>query len=181
MKIITKGRHIDITDALRNYLEKKMSKLDKHFDNTLDATVALSVEKKRQIVEVTLQASRAIIRAEVETGDMYASIDKVVDRLERKIQKYKDKYLKKSHPHSNLNKNVNINIESNIQEKILDEGFKIVKTKKFPVKPMSVEEASMQMELLGHNFFVFANDRTNIINVIYKRKDGNLGLIEPEF
>jgi len=181
MKTIIKGRHIEITEALRNYLEKKLDKLDKHFDNIMEATVALSVEKKRQIVEVTMQASRALIRAEVETGDMYASIDKVVDRLERKVQKYKDKYLKKTHPHTTAGKNEIIQQESTLKENVSSEGFKIVKTKRFAVKPMSVEEAGMQMDLLGHSFFVFANDQTNIVNVIYKRKDGNFGLIEPEF
>jgi len=181
MKTIIKGRHIEITEALRNYLEKKLNKLDKHFDSILEATVALSVEKKRQIVEVTLQASKAIIRVEVETGDMYASIDKVVDRLERKIQKYKEKYLKKPHPRAITGKNEIEKNESGLPEKVLNKSYNIVKTKRFAVKPMSVEEAAMQMDLLGHSFFVFANDQTNIVNVLYKRKDGNFGLIEPEF
>jgi len=179
MKIIIKGRHIEITEALRNYLEKKLNKIEKHFDNVMEAKVALSIEKQRQIVEVTLQASKAIIRVEVETGDMYASIDKAADRLERKIQKYKEKYLIKPHPGTEKKEAAKKN--SILQEKIPEDHLKIVRTKRFAVKPMSVEEAAMQMDLLGHNFFVFANGQTNIVNVIYKRRDGNLGLIEPEF
>ena len=179
MKIIIKGRHIEITEALRNYLEKKFNKIEKHFDNILEATVALSVEKKRQIVEVTLHASKALIRVEMETNDMYASIDKVADKLERKIQKYKEKYLKK--PHFATGKKELEENRPDGEEKALDDSYKIVKTKRFAVKPMSVEEAAMQMDLLGHSFFVFANDQTNIVNVLYKRKDGNFGLIEPEF
>lgn len=179
MKIIFKGKHIEVTDAMRNYIEKRLNKIERHFDHILEVIVTLSIEKNRQIVEVTLQASRALIRAEEETDDMYASIDKVADKLERQIQKYKDKYLKKSHPGTERKgldeEGVNVeDIESN-------EIAKIVKTKRFAIKPMSVEEAAMQMDLLGHNFFVFANDNTNKVNVLYKRKDGNFGLIEPEF
>ncbi|MEA1939744.1 MAG: ribosome-associated translation inhibitor RaiA [Candidatus Caldatribacteriota bacterium] len=181
MKIIIKGRHVEITDALRNYLEKKLTKVEKHFDHILEATVVLSVEKNRQIVEVTLQARKALIRAEVETDDMYASIDKATDRLERQIRKYKEKYLKK--PHNNLDRKELIKEEVNAsaEDTKLDKTVKIVKTKRFAIKPMSVEEAAMQMNLLGHTFFVFANDITNTVNVLYKRKDGNFGLIEPEF
>ncbi len=179
MKIIFKGKHIEVTDAMRNYIEKRLNKIERHFDHILEVIVTLSVEKNRQIVEATLQASRALIRAEEETDDMYASIDKVADKLERQIRKYKEKYFQKPHPGSERKGLVNegVNIEDSEPEKIA----KIVKTKRFAIKPMSVEEAAMQMDLLGHNFFVFANDNTNKVNVLYKRKDGNFGLIEPEF
>lgn len=179
MKIVFKGKHIEVTNAMRNYIEKRLNKIERHFDHILEVIVTLSVEKNRQIVEVTLQASRALIRAEEETDDMYASMDKVADKLERQIQKYKDKYLKKSHPgteRKGLDKE-GVNVEDSESNEIA----KIVKTKRFAIKPMSVEEAAMQMDLLGHNFFVFANDNTNKVNVLYKRKDGNFGLIEPEF
>lgn len=179
MKIVFKGKHIEVTNAMRNYVEKRLNKIERHFDHILEVIVTLSVEKNRQIVEVTLQASRALIRAEEETDDMYASMDKVADKLERQIQKYKDKYLKKSHPgteRKGLDKE-GVNVEDSESNEIA----KIVKTKRFAIKPMSVEEAAMQMDLLGHNFFVFANDNTNKVNVLYKRKDGNFGLIEPEF
>ena len=179
MKIIFKGKHIEVTDAMRNYIEKRLSKIERHFDHILEVIVTLSVEKNRQIVEATLQASRALIRAEEETDDMYASIDKVVDKLERQIQKYKKKYFQK--PHSGIEKKRLVNKEVNVEDSESDKIARIVKTKRFAVKPMSVEEAAMQMDLLGHNFFVFANDNTNKVNVLYKRKDGNFGLIEPEF
>ncbi|MCG2820645.1 MAG: ribosome-associated translation inhibitor RaiA [Candidatus Atribacteria bacterium] len=179
MKIIFKGKHIEVTDAMRNYIEKRLSKIERHFDHILEVIVTLSVEKNRQIVEATLQARRALIRAEEETDDMYASIDKVVDKLERQIQKYKEKYFQKPHPGSERKGLVNEG--ANIEDSEPDRITKIVKTKRFAIKPMSVEEAAMQMDLLGHNFFVFANDDTNKVNVLYKRKDGNFGLIEPEF
>ncbi|OQY40372.1 ribosomal subunit interface protein [Candidatus Atribacteria bacterium 4572_76] len=179
MKIIFKGKHIEVTDAMRNYIEKRLSKIERHFDHILEVIVTLSVEKNRQIVEATLQASRALIRAEEETDDMYASIDKVVDKLERQIQKYKKKYFQKPHP--SIGKKGLANKEVNVEDSKQDKIARIVKTKRFAVKPMSVEEAAMQMDLLGHNFFVFANDNTNKVNVLYKRKDGNFGLIEPEF
>jgi len=179
MKIIFKGKHIEVTDAMRNYIEKRLNKIERHFDHILEVIVTLSVEKNRQIVEATLQASRALIRAEEETDDMYTSIDKVADKLERQIQKYKEKYFQKPHPGTEREGlfNKGVNVEDNESNKIA----KIVKTKRFAIKPMSVEEAAMQMDLLGHNFFVFANDNTNKVNVLYKRKDGNFGLIEPEF
>jgi len=179
MKIIFKGKHIEVTDAMRNYIEKRLSKIERHFDHILEVIVTLSVEKNRQIVEATLQARRALIRAEEETDDMYTSIDKVVDKLERQIQKYKKKYFQKPHP--GTEKKGLANKEINVEDSESDKIAKIVKTKRFAVKPMSVEEAAMQMDLLGHNFFVFANDNTNKVNVLYKRKDGNFGLIEPEF
>ena len=179
MKIIFKGKHIEVTDAMRNYIEKRLNKIDRHFDHILEVIVTLSVEKNRQIVEATLQASKALIRAEEETDDMYASIDKVVDKLERQIQKYKEKYFQKPHPGSGRKGLVNEGV--NVEDSEPDRIVKIVKTKRFAIKPMSVEEAAMQMDLLGHNFFVFANDNTNKVNVLYKRRDGNFGLIEPEF
>ena len=179
MKIIFKGKHIEVTDAIRNYTEKRLNKIERHFDHILEVIVTLSVEKSRQIVEVTLQTNRALIRAEEETDDMYTSIDKVADKLERQIKKYKEKYFQKPHP--STEKKGLANEEINAEDSESDKIAKIVKTKRFAIKPMSVEEAAMQMDLLGHNFFVFANDNTNKVNVLYKRKDGNFGLIEPEF
>jgi len=179
MKIIFKGKHIEVTDAMRNYIEKRLSKIERYFDHILEVIVTLSVEKSRQIIEVTLQTNRGLIRAEEETDDMYTSIDKVADKLERQIKKYKEKYFQKPHPVTEKTglANKEIDAEDSEQDKIA----KIVKTKRFAIKPMSVEEAAMQMDLLGHDFFVFANDNTNKVNVLYKRKDGNFGLIEPEF
>jgi putative sigma-54 modulation protein len=147
----------------------------------MDATAMVSAEKNRQIFEVTLQAKKAIIRAEEESNNIYTSIDRVVEKLERQIKKYKSKLYSKSIGEQNKSMDAQL-----LQDKkdevasIEDEDIKIVKTKKFVIKPMTSEEASLQMELLGHNFFVFNNEATDQINVIYKRKDGNFGLIEPE-
>lgn len=179
MKIVIKGKHIEVTDAIRNYLEKRLSKIERYLDHILEVIVTFSVEKNRHIVEITLQANRALIRAEEETDDMYTSIDKAVDKLERQIKKYKEKFYQKSY--SNTDRKDLGYEEVTLGDDQPTKIAKIVKTKKFAIKPMSVEEATMQMDLLGHNFFVFANDITNKVNVVYKRRDGNFGLIEPEF
>jgi len=147
----------------------------------MDANATLSAEKNRQIFEVTLQAKKAIIRAEEESDNMYTSIDSVVEKLERQIIKYKEKLYSKTFSEQIRTKEIGLfeNKESEAETQD-DEDVKIVKIKKFVFKPMSPDEASLQMELLGHNFYVFNNEATNQINVIYKRKDGNFGLIEPE-
>ncbi len=172
---------MDITDSIEGYIRKKMEKLDKYFDQIMDATATVSVEKNRQIFEVTLQAKKAIIRAEEESDNIYTSIDRVVEKLERQIIKYKGKLYNKTFGEQNRTKEAGIfvNKENDIGTQD-NEDVKIVKTKKFVIKPMSPEEASLQMDLLGHSFYVFNNEATDQINVIYKRKDGNFGLIEPE-
>ncbi len=181
MKLIIKGKHIDVTDSVESYIKKKMKKLDKYFDQIMDATATVSVEKNRQIFEVTMQAKKAIIRAEEESDSIYTSIDRVVEKLERQIIKYKEKLYSKSFGEQNRVKEPRPTEDKEIDTNNQDsEDIQIVKTKKFVIKPMSPEEACLQMELLGHSFFVFNNEATDQINVIYKRKDGNYGLIEPE-
>lgn len=181
MNLIIRSRHFDVTDSIEEYIRKKMEKLNKYFDQIMDANATLSAEKNRQIFEVTLQAKKAIIRAEEDSDDMYTSIDRVVEKLERQIKKYKEKLYAKTYNEQNRSKESNVidnqEIDLISQE---NEDVRIVKTKRFVIKPMSPEEASLQMELLGHSFYVFNNEITNQINVIYKRKDGNFGLIEPE-
>ncbi len=179
MKIIFKGKNIEVTEALRNYVEKRLSKIERYLDHILEVIVTLSVEKSRQIVEVTLQTNGALIRAEEETNDMYTSIDKVTDKLVKQIKKYKEKYFQKPYPKVGGVESINEGVSLEGSESTLEP--KIIRTKKFAIKPMSVEEAAMQMDLLGHSFFVFANDETDKVNVLYKRKDGNFGLIEPDF
>lgn len=180
MKLIVKGKQISVTDSIDSYIRKKMEKLDKYFDQAMEATATVSVEKNRQIFEVTLQAKKAIIRAEEESDDMYNSIDRVIEKLERQIIKYKEKlYNRFGDTNRNKEPGVLEKVEEIIHSNPEDE-LRIVKTKRFVLKPMSPEEASLQMELLGHNFFVFNNEESHQINVIYKRKDGNFGLIEPE-
>ena len=181
MRLIIKGKHVDVTDSIEDYIRKKMMKLQKYYDQIMDATATVSTEKNRQIFEVTLQAKKAIIRAEEESDNMYTSIDRVVEKLERQIIKYKEKlYSKSSGEHNRIREMITPENYVSKSDALMDEDVRIVKTKKFVIKPMSPEEASLQMELLGHNFYVFNNEGTDQINVIYKRKDGNYGLIEPE-
>ncbi|SDJ92947.1 ribosome hibernation-promoting factor, HPF/YfiA family [Natronincola ferrireducens] len=178
MKVIISGKNIEVTDALKGIVESKISKLDKYFNEGAEAQATLTVEKSRQIIEVTIPINGSILRAEESTHDMYTSIDKVVDKLIRQLTKHKTR----------LERNRVSNYETIRFENILlseneEESFepKIVKTKRFALKPMNSEEAVLQMDLIGHNFFVFANADTDEVNVVYKRRDGNYGLIEPEF
>ncbi|STA91436.1 SSU ribosomal protein S30P [Clostridium cochlearium] len=157
-------------------MEKKLEKLDKYFKPDIEAQVTLSVEKNRQIIEVTIPFNGVILRGEEANEDMYASIDLVIDKLERQIRKQKTKLQKRMHGDS-----LRFQFIPDYEGDKSKEESKIVKTKRFAMKPMSSEEAVLQMELIGHNFFVFENGDTGEVNVIYKRKDGNYGLIEPEF
>lgn len=180
MKIKVLGRNIEVTDALRSSIEKKLSRLDKYFrdEGPVEAQVTLQVEKERHIVEVTLLVNGLILRGEEETGDMYASIDTVVDKLDRQIHKYKTRVNRKMRE---VGSNPVFADAVDEQGDDDDEYPKIVRTKRFAVKPMSAEEAVLQMELLGHNFFVFRDAETEDVSVVYKRRDGNYGLIEPEY
>lgn len=181
MNLIIKGKQIEVTDSVDKYIRKKMNKLKKYFDQILEAVATVSAEKNRHIFEVTLQAKKSIIRAEEESDSIFNSIDRVVERLERQIIKYKEKLYSKYGGEYNKDKVTNISeIEAISTDLIAEQQRKIVRTKRFTIKPMSPEEAGLQMELLGHNFYVFSNEETAQLNVIYKRKDGNFGLIEPE-
>ena len=177
MKIVLVGKNIEVTEALKDTVEKKLSKLDKYFTREYTANVTLKVQKASQTIEVTIPMDRIVIRCEETTDDMYTSIDFVVDKLERQIRKQKTKLSRNMYNESLRFAEIK---ESAITSEPEEDG-KIVKTKKFAVKPMSAEEAVLQMELVGHNFFVYMNDKNNEVNVVYKRKDGNYGLIEPEF
>ncbi len=179
MKINVRGKNIDATPSLVDYAHKKLGKLDKHFDENADVQVVMSVIREEHIVEVTVNLNGMILRGEESTGDMYASIDQVVDKLERQVKKYKTRMHKQMRQKGVRNMNEkHAAIEAEEAEE--EDKPRVVRTKRFPLKPMTVEEAILQMDLLGHNFFVFANAETEAINVIYRRKDGNYGLIEPE-
>lgn len=177
MKIKITGKNMDITDALREIAFKKLGKLDKYFQGDVDTNVTFSVEKDRQIIEVTINLPGTILRAEEYSDDMYTSIDKAVDVLEGQIRKYKTK-LQKRYQNGETVRFENIEPMPKPKEEDIP---KLVKVKRFAMKPMDAEEAILQMELLRHNFFVFMNGETDEVNVVYKRKDGNYGLIEPEF
>lgn len=177
MNIIVRGRNLTVTPALKEYVEKRVSKIEKYFEEELnDATVLLSVEKGIQNVEVTIPLQGYLLRGEEQTGDMYNSIDNVVDKLERQVRKYKTRINKKIKDVSVLD----LVAEEQAPSKEIDLEPKIKKTKRFIIKPMMVEEAVLQMDLIGHDFYVFLNGETDETNVVYKRKDGHYGLIEPE-
>ncbi|MHB1127707.1 MAG: ribosome hibernation-promoting factor, HPF/YfiA family [Bacillota bacterium] len=174
MNVIVRGKNIQITDGLRSYVEKRIGKLEKYFENIEEAQVTLAVEKERHIVEVTVPLDGIILRGEEETGDMYGSVDLVMEKLEKQIAKFKTRLAKKL-------RNQGMRDLGQDNGHIPEEEPKVMRTKRFAIKPMPLEEAIMQMNLIGHSFFVFSNADTEEVNVIYRRKDGNYGLIEPEF
>ena len=177
MNFIISGRNIDITPGLRQAVEQKLGKLEKYFTPETDIIVTLSVEKERQKIEVTIPVKGNIIRSEQESSDMYVSIDLVEEIIERQLRKYKTKLIAKQQGGHDLRQEF---IESDTSAAESDE-IEIVRTKRFGIKPMFPEDACIQMELLGHNFYVFSNAETDEVNVVYKRKNGTYGLIEPEF
>ncbi|MBS6184526.1 MAG: ribosome-associated translation inhibitor RaiA [Clostridium celatum] len=174
MRVTVIGKNIDVTPALREIVEKKISKLDKYFKPNVEARATLTVQKNSQIFEVTIPFNGVILRCEESTDDMYKSIDLVQAKLERQIRKQRTKLQRRSNESLRF---------SNFDEVALEEDDQgeIVKVKKFNIKPMSTEEAILQMELVEHNFFVFKDSDTDNVNVIYKRKDGNYGLLEPDY
>ena len=174
MRISITGKNIEVSEYLRDLAEKKLAKLDRYFPSDTVAQVTMAVEKNRHIVEVTIPYTGGIIRGEEVTGDMYASIDNVIAKLERQIIRYRTKLEKNLKAEAFAEAPIPAEFEDE------DDGPRIVKVKRFSIKPMSLDEAVLQMELLGHSFFVFTNSETEDINVLYKRNDGNLGLIEPE-
>ena len=171
MNIIVTGRHLEITPALKTYAEKKIKRFDRYLANIGEAIVTISVEKYRHKVEVLMKANGILIQAEGITGDVYSSIDEVTEKLGRQVKKYKEKLV--SHRKAEGKSGVLPT------EYLPPETGRIIKNKRFELKPMSPDEASMQMELLDKDFYVFTNDSSGDINVIYRRRDGNFGLIEP--
>lgn len=175
MRYIISGKNIDVTEGLKEAIYDKLGKLEKYFNSDTEVIVTLSVEKQRQNIEVTIPVKGSIIRAEQVSDDMYVSIDLVEEIIERQMKKYKTKLVNKLHAASHFQQEY---IDMETED---DENIKIVRTKRFAVKPMDIEEACIQMELLGHSFFVFRNAETDEVNVVYKRKGGTFGLIEPEY
>lgn len=174
MKYIILGKNIEVTDGLRSAVEDKIGKLEKYFTPETEVHVTLSVEKERQKIEVTIPVKGNIIRSEQVSNDMYVSIDLVEEIIERQLKKYKRKLTDQKQAASFFKQDY-------IEKEYMDEEeIKIIRTKKFDIKPMYPEDACIQMELLGHNFFVFCNAETDQVNVVYKRKGNTYGLIEPE-
>ena len=174
MRFIITGRNIDVTEGLKSAVEEKLGKLDRFFAPETEVNVTLSVEKERQKIEVTIPVKGNIIRSEQVSSDMYVSIDLVEEVIERQLKKYKNKIVSKQ-------QNATAFAQEFVDKDYDDEDdVKIIRTKRFGIKPMDPEEACVQMELLGHNFYVFFNSETEEVNVVYKRKGNTYGLIEPE-
>lgn len=176
MRYKISGKNIEVTPGLKDAVQEKIGKLERYFNQDTEATITLSVEKGRQKIEVTIPVKGHIIRAEQESSDMYVSIDLVEEIIERQLKKYKTKLIDKKQSALSFS-------EAFLQEEMEapDEEIKIMKVKRFGMKPMDPEEACIQMELLGHAFYVFLNADTDEVNVVYKRKNNTYGLIEPEF
>ncbi len=175
MRFIISGKNLDVTEGLKTAVQDKLGKLERYFTPDTEVHVTLSVEKERQKIEVTIPVKGNIIRSEQTSNDMYVSIDLVEEVIERQLRKYKNKIVDKKQEGGNFQKAF---IEKDYDE---DEDVKIIRTKRFGIKPMYPEDACVQMELLGHNFFVFYNAETDQVNVVYKRKGNTYGLIEPDF
>lgn len=185
MLVTVKGKNVDVTDALKDYAEKKVQKLGKYFGEIKEAQVTQSVQRKWHIVEVQLEGDGVVLRGEERTDNMYASIDQVVEKLEKRINRFKGKLYGKSHDDGPKEKEA---LREAMAQSAVAEGEdgeaenmfpSIVRTKRFAIKPMAPDEASVEMEMLHHDFFVFLNAQTEEVNVVYKRKDGDYGLIEP--
>ena len=174
MKFIISGKNLQVSDELRSAIEHKLGKLERYFTPDTEVIVTLSVEKERQKIEVTIPVKGNIIRSEQTSNDMYVSIDLVEEVIERQLRKYKNKIIDRKQS------------AGNFQQAFLDDEYeesedvRIIRTKKFDIKPMYPEDACVQMELLGHSFYVFCNAETDQVNVVYKRKGNTYGLIEPE-
>jgi putative sigma-54 modulation protein len=176
MQVQITGKRMELTDPLKAYAEEKVRKITRYLPLATEALVTLSVEKHRHVAEVLIRVNRHLIQAEEETDEMYASLDLVMDKIERQVKKYKEKLTNhKPRPGEGAPASGGPPQAEASEEEIP----RIIKTKRFAMKPMSPEEAVMQMDLLHKPFFVFTNDRNGLINVIYKRRDGHVGLIEP--
>ncbi len=176
MQLIIQGKNMEVTDRLQEYIEKKVGKLDRYLPTITEARIELSVEgaksaKDRQVAQLTVRSKGTFLRAEERTADMFASIDAIVDKMYRQIVRYKGKRYGRGRGPGEM---------PPVEEFEEEEPPRIVRTKRFQVAPMDEEEAIEQMELLGHDFFIFFNVDANGINVIYRRKDGDYGLLEPE-
>jgi len=179
MRISITGRRVEVTPALREYAEEKVSKLNRFLENVIEVNITLSIEKYRNIAEVFIQGDGLTITGEEETNDMYSAIDKVMDKIEKQVRRLKEKRTDLRHsPRAHSMKYSARDIESSPPEHPVEKG-QIIKTDRYWAKPMSVDEAAMQLDILKQEFIVFRNSTTNEINVIYRRADENYGWIEP--
>lgn len=170
MKLNVKGRNIEVTEALRQYIEKRLGKFSKFLGELSEAVVTISTEKFTHKIDVLLKVNGHLIQAEGKTEDLYSAVDEVVEKLEKQILKYKEKVQNKNKKDSN---------KYSLTPTAAEPVKKIIKFKKFDLRPMVPDEAVDQMELLDKDFYIFLNSFTGDVNVVYRRKDGNYGLIEP--
>jgi putative sigma-54 modulation protein len=178
------GRNIEITDALKNYLDKKLERLDRYMNGIVDAKVVLSMAtaprvENRAKCEIQLNVPKGIVRVEESDPDMYAAIDKSIDRLETQLKRFKERHFNGHHSAARRQALLSAAPNAALLEEEEESSPQIVRVKRFAVKPMAPEDAAIQMEALGHDFFVFRNAETENFAVIYRRRDGNYGLIEP--
>ena len=175
MKYIIRSQKIDNTDSIKKYIESKLSKLDKYFEDSdeIEATVLTKINGREQIIEVTIPTKHFLLRNEEANEDLYAAIDKIVDKLERQIRKNKEKINKK------INKTIIKDFDYDLQDEY-EEEESVVKRKKIELKPIDEEEAIIQMEMLGHSFFVYKDVDTQNVCILYKRKNGDYGIIETK-
>jgi putative sigma-54 modulation protein len=178
MQITITTRNLENTEALKRYAEEKIARLQKFVDQITSVHIVLSVEKHRQIAEVTLHVRDHTIRGEESSADLYSAIDLVADKVERQILRYKEKVV--DHSGRGIGRlRSREELAATEAESFMEDGPSIVKTKSFAIKPLSPDEAAVHMDLLSHNFFVFRNAQTQEVNVLYRRRDGDYGLIEP--
>jgi len=173
MRYIISGKNIDVTEGLRSAITDKLGKLERYFTPDTEVHVTMSVEKERQKIEVTIPVKGTVIRSEQVSNDMYVSIDLVEEVIERQLRKYKNKIVQREQGGGSFRQEF-------IEHEAADEEVRIIRTKQFDKKPLYPEDACIQMEMLGHNFFVFVNAETDEVNVVYKRKGNTYGLLEPE-
>jgi len=183
MQLIIQGKNIQITDRLHNYVEQKVGKLDRYLSTITEARMELTSEPTRsqadsQVAQLTVRSKGIILRSEERSGDIFTSVDMVMDKIKRQIDRYKRKRRNRFRAPP-VEESIDLELEEDLAEEEIIEG-RVVRTKTFHVAPMDPEEAIEQMELLGHTFFVFYNADVGQINVVYKRRDGNYGLIQPQ-
>jgi putative sigma-54 modulation protein len=185
LHVIVQGKHMQVTPSLREYAEEKLGRIVRYFDQVHEAQVVLSVERrgelgKAQVVEVTVHGDGVVLRGQEASSDMYASIDLVTQKLKKQIEKYRSKVIDRRRIAESRKKTAQIAASRRALRRPDAQESQVVRVKRFAMKPMTAEDAALQMELLGHDFFVFRNAKTMEVNVVYRRTAGNYGVIEPE-
>src|SRR5690625_1736370 len=182
VKVTVAGKNIQVTPALREHAESRAARLQRYVDDErrpVNVDIVLATQRERHKAEVTMQVGSLLVRGEGDTDDMYASIDAAVDRIGRQVRKYKTRINRKLQDGPKIAELAPLPA-TEAEEPEEEKKAKVVRVKRFAFKPMDVEEAILQMELLGHDFFVYTDAETDDVNVLYRRRDGNYGVIEPE-